>query len=176
MVQGAGGTLSAPLNEAASMMTLPSSGGQFLLQQAVFRMHKILLLLNAAWFAAGFIAFSLRSSRFIRFLVRREDRQENSLLQLRTSLHFLGGFNFALSVFCIALAMTSSLFPDARQWQLMYAFLSLAHGMQFLCNLPVAIREKKKLPFAWPVLKGPMLFIFITDALLMIANATAALS
>jgi hypothetical protein len=139
-------------------------------------MHKILLLLNAAWFAAGFVAFSLRSSRFIKFLVRKEDRNENTLLQLRTSLHFLGGFNFALSVFCIALAITSDVFPDARQWQLMYVFFSLTHGTQFLCNLPVALREKSKLPHSWSVLKGPMLFIFITDAALMIANGVAALS
>lgn len=139
-------------------------------------MLTILLLLNATWFAAGFIAFSLRSGRFVRFLVRKQHSQENSVLQLRTSLHFLGGFNFALSAFCIALAMASDLFPDARQWQLLLAFLSLAHGMQFLCNLPVALREKRQLPHAWPVLNGPMLFIFVTDATLMLVNAVTALS
>ena len=136
-------------------------------------MQTTFLFLNAAWFAAGFIAFSLRSKRFMKFLVRRMDRQENTLLQLRTSLHFLGGFNFALALFCIALVVVGHVFTNARQWQLIYAFLSLAHGTQFVCNLPVALREMKKQPHAWPVLRGPMLFIFITDAVLMIANVAA---
>jgi hypothetical protein len=136
-------------------------------------MQTFFLFLNAAWFAAGFIAFSLRSKRFVKFLVRREDRQENALLQLRTSLHFLGGFNFALAMFCVALAVAGKVFSDARQWQLIFAFLSLAHGTQFLCNLPVSLRERKKQPYAWPVLRGPMLFIFVTDAVLMVANAAA---
>jgi hypothetical protein len=97
----------------------------------------------------------------------------NALLQLRTSLHFLGGFNFALAMFCVALAVAGKVFSDARQWQLIFAFLSLAHGTQFLCNLPVSLRERKKQPYAWPVLRGPMLFIFVTDAVLMVANAAA---
>lgn len=144
-------------------------------QKLIFTMQTTFLLLNALWFAAGFITFSLRSKRFMKFLVRRMDRQENTLLQLRTSLHFLGGFNFALALFCVALVVTGKVFTDARQWQLIYAFLSLAHATQFLCNVPVALREVKKRPHAWPVLRGPMLFIFVTDAVLMVANAAAVI-
>ncbi|WP_157212619.1 hypothetical protein [Herbaspirillum sp. CF444] len=115
----------------------------------------------------------MRSSRFVRFLIRKEQKGESTLLQLRTSLHFLGGFNCALSVFCIALAIAGELFTDARQWQLIFGFLALTHGTQFFCNLPVAIREKKGQAHAWPVFKGPMFFIFVTDAVLMIADAVA---
>lgn len=136
-------------------------------------MLTILLLLNATWFAAGFIAFSLKSTGFVKHLVAKENRGEKTLQQLRTALHFLGGFNLALCLLCLALVVSADLFPDVRQWRLIFAFLSLAHGTQFICNLPVAIRESRQQPHSWSVLTGPMLFIFIIDAVLMIADAIA---
>ena len=54
------------------------------------------------------------------------------------------------------------------------AVFSIAHASQFVFNVPVALGGGRKGESLWPVMTGPMLFIFATDFTLMIANGVLA--
>ena len=51
----------------------------------------------------------------------------------------------------------------------------LCHFSQFVYNVPVLMRGGRVGVAYWPVLKGPMLRIFVIDAALFVANLGAAL-
>jgi hypothetical protein len=51
---------------------------------------------------------------------------------------------------------------------------AIAHASQFACNLPILRAGGRQGESLWDVGKGPMLFIFVVDFVLMIANAVAA--
>ena len=83
----------------------------------------------------------------------------------------MGGMNFALAVFSLLLLLNLDLFPDAKQIALFSFIFAVAHGSQFYFNLPIALGGGRKGESLWPVLSGPMRFIFVVDATLMVANA-----
>ncbi len=136
---------------------------------------KIVLLLNAVWFAMAFDAFYRRRKIFGKVLVPTRDDRENSAYDaLVESGKFLGGFNLAISVFNFALLLNLGRFTADSQWAVLFAFNALAHGSQFWGNVPMALRNRKG-EGLWNVFKGVMLRIFVIDFTLMIANATLAL-
>ena len=53
-------------------------------------------------------------------------------------------------------------------------FFAACHFSQFAYNLPVLMRGGRVGVAYWPVLKGPMLRIFVIDAVLFAANLVAA--
>ncbi len=82
--------------------------------------------------------------------------------------------NFAFAAFAALLLANRALFPDARQMALFTGVFAIAHASQFIFNLPVAMRGGRQGESLWPVLSGPMLFIFVIDFTLMVANGVLA--
>ena len=137
---------------------------------------KIILLLNAIWFGMGFYAFYLRRHVFAKVVVpRAEDRHNSAYEAIIESGRFMGGFNFALSVFNIALLFNLGLFDKDGQWAILLAFNALAHGSQFAGNIPMALQNRDGRGL-WNVFKGVMLRIFAIDFTLMLFNAALAIA
>lgn len=103
-----------------------------------------------------------------------EHRQTPVFDTLAASGPFLGGFNFAFCVLSILFLLFESTFPETGQRAILFFVIALAHGSQFLANVPIAIQNRKG-KGVWQV-KGLMGFIFVTDFVLMVANFVFAVS
>lgn len=137
-------------------------------------MLEVVLIANAIWFGMAFHAFYLRRKIFGKVMVPvKEDRENTAYEALVESGRFMGGFNLALSLLNVGLALNLGGFDGEQQWVLLLAFNSLAHGSQFFGNVPMAIQNRKG-GGLWPVFKGVMLRIFVIDFVLMVANAVMA--
>ena len=138
--------------------------------------YSAVLALNVLWFGVGFWYFSLTSERAANLLVPKSARNSPLFKTMSASVRFLGGMNFAFAVFAALLLATGALFPDSRQRALFAAVFSIAHASQFVCNVPVALAGGRQGESLWHVLKGPMLFIFSVDFVLMLANGVLAVT
>ncbi len=134
----------------------------------------VILVLNVLWFGAGFRYFSLTPNAAAKLLVPESARVSPLFQTIVASVRFLGGMNFAFAAFAILLLLNSSLFPEPGQRALFTGVFSLAHASQFVSNLPVVLRGGRVGESFWPVLSGPMFFIFVVDIALMITNAAVA--
>ena len=136
-------------------------------------MLEITLILNALWFAMGFNVFSIRHKIFAKLVVPREQRDTPVFNILTESGRFLGGFNFAFMLFNILLLINLDVFPSNEQRAILLFVFAVAHGSQFIFNVPVAIQSTRG-GGVWQVLKGTMLFIFVTDFIIMALNFVVA--
>lgn len=136
-------------------------------------MLEITLLLNTIWFAMGFNVFSIRNKIFAKLLVPRDQRDTPVFKILVESGRFLGGFNLAFAVCNLLFLIYLDIFPTNEQRAILLFVFSIAHGSQFIFNLPIAIHNKRG-GGVWQVLKGTMLFIFVTDFILMALNLVLA--
>ncbi len=135
----------------------------------------VLLALNAIWFAMAFDAFYRRRKIFGKVMVPiQADRDNSAYDALVESGRFMGGFNLALSAFNVMLVFNFGGFETDTQWATLLIFNSLAHGSQFLGNVPMALQNRRG-GGLWPVFKGVMLRIFVIDFTLMVANAAMAI-
>jgi hypothetical protein len=134
----------------------------------------VILGLNVLWFGAAFRYFSLTPNTAAKLLVPKSARQSPLFLTIAASVRFLGGMNLAFATFAGLVLLNSSLFPEPSQRALFAGVFSLAHASQFVSNLPVALQGGRIGESLWPVLSGPMFFIFVVDIALMVANAVLA--
>jgi len=135
---------------------------------------EVILVLNAIWFAMGFNTFWLRRKIFAKIVVPKEHRDTPVFEILATSGTFLGGFNFAFSVLNILLLLNLTEFDKDIQWAILLLVNAIAHGSQFVANVPIALQNRRG-EGVWQVLKGLMLFIFVIDFTLMLFNAVFAM-
>ena len=131
-------------------------------------MFKIILILNALWFAAAFHLFTLRAEIFAKTMIPRADRDTPVFGMFAEIVKFLGGFNFAFCLLNVLVLIYPDLFPEANQRIILCLAFAAAHGSQFLGNVPIALQNRKG-NGAWQV-KGRMVFIFVVDFVLMIGN------
>ena len=136
---------------------------------------QLIYLLNAAWFTAALIQFSVAQNSTLKILVPREARGDALAPTIKAAVAFLGGLNGALAVFCILLAAQPHLFAQPAERTAILLFLALANFSQFFFNLPVLARGGRKGVAYWPVLSGPMLRIFVIDGLLTLIDGVAAI-
>ena len=136
-------------------------------------MLEVTLILNALWFSMGFNVFSIRNEIFAKLLVPKEQRDTPVFEILAESGRFLGGFNLAFAVLNILLLINLDIFPSDEQRAILLFVFAVAHGSQFVFNVPVAIQNRRG-GGVWQVLKGTMLFIFITDFIMMALNLILA--
>lgn len=129
----------------------------------------IVLILNTIWFSLGFHAFSIRNKIFGKVLVPKEHRDTPVFDIFVASGRFLGGFNFSYAIFNLLLVFSLNIFPNEMQRAILLFIFAVAHGSQFAFNVPVAIQNLKG-KGVWQVFKGVMLFIFVTDFVLMLLN------
>jgi hypothetical protein len=133
------------------------------------------LLLNTLWFVAAFIQFSIAQHNTLKILVPREERGNPIAPTLSASVAFLGAINLPIGLLSLYLLLFRPAFFQVIDAQLaLFAFFSACHFSQFVYNLPVLMRGGRIGVAYWPVLKGPMLRIFIIDAVLFVANLVAA--
>jgi hypothetical protein len=129
------------------------------------------LAFNVLWFTMGGWYFTAKSEAATKLLVPKSARASPLFSTLSASVRFLGAMNFAFAAFSALLLLNLSLFPEPRQRALLAAVFAIAHAGQFLCNVPVALAGGRRGESLWPVVSGPMLFIFVTDCVLALANA-----
>lgn len=135
-------------------------------------MYEIVLVLNAIWFALGFHAFAIRGKIFAKSMVPREHRDTPVFDMYTATGKFMGGFNFAFCVLSILLIIYKDTFPEDSQRIILFIVLAVAHGSQFLPNVSIALANRKG-EGVWQV-KGRMLFIFVTDFVLMVTDFAMA--
>ncbi|MEL6949582.1 MAG: hypothetical protein AAGM16_05580 [Pseudomonadota bacterium] len=135
---------------------------------------QVLFALNAIWFGMAFDAFYRRRAIFGKVLVPvQADRDNTAYAALVESGRFMGGFNLALSLFNVLLVFNVGGFDTPAQWATLLVFNAVAHGSQFVGNIPMAIANRRG-GGLWPVFRGVMLRIFVIDCVLMVANAALA--
>ena len=130
------------------------------------------LILDAVWFGLGFWFFSLRARRAIRILVPRSAEGETSARALAASLPFLGGMNLGYAGLAVMLLLSRAAAPS---WHV-YAAFALAHATQWAFNLPHLLKGGRSGGAPWDVARGPMLFIFVMDAVCAVSNLLALLT
>jgi hypothetical protein len=135
---------------------------------------QVLSLLNALWFTAAFVQFSIAQTNTVKILVPREARDNALVPTIKASVSFLGGMNLALALFAFYLAAGPAAFAATEQQVVLFAFFAAANFSQFWFNVPVALRGGRIGQAYWPVFSGPMLKIFVIDAVLAVADAVAA--
>ena len=138
-------------------------------------MLETILIVNTLWFVMGFNVFSIRNKVFAKLLVPREHRDTPVFEILAESGRFLGGFNIAFAVCNILLLMNLDIFPSDAQRAILLLGFAVAHGSQFAFSVPIAIQNLRG-GGVWQVLKGTLLFIFVTDFTLMALNLALAVS
>ena len=129
------------------------------------------LTFNVLWFTMGAWYFTAMSDAATKLLVPKSARASPLFSTLSASVRFLGAMNFAFAVLAALLLLNLPLFPEPHQRALLAAVFAIAHAGQFLCNVPVALAGGRRGESLWPVVSGPMLFIFVTDCVLALANA-----
>jgi len=132
------------------------------------------LALNVLWFMMGFWYFSLKPDSAARLLVPKSARESPLFSTLSASVRFLGAMNFAFAVLAALLLLNLPLFPEPQQRAVFAGAFAVAHAGQFLCNVPIARGGGRRGESLWPVLTGPMFFIFAVDFVLMLANTVLA--
>jgi hypothetical protein len=121
----------------------------------------------------GFNVFSLRPKIFAKTVVPRAQRDTPVFNVLVHSGRFLGGFNFAFALLNILLLANLDVFPNNDQRAILLLVCAVAHCSQFIFNVPVALQNKRG-KGVWQVLKGTMLFIFVSDFIMMALNLLLA--
>ena len=132
-------------------------------------MLELLLILNALWFFGGFHVFYIRRRIFAKLIVPREERDTPVFETVVASGRFMGGFNFAFCLLNVLLLLNVDAFNSDAHWVILLGVNAVAHGSQFVGNVPIAL-ENKRGEGVWNVFKGLMFFIFVTDFTLMVLN------
>ena len=106
----------------------------------------------------------------------REERGNPIAPTLSASVAFLGGINLPIGLLSFYLLAARPPFFQAIEAQVaLFLFFAACHFSQFAYNLPVLMRGGRVGVLCyWPVLRGPMLRIFVIDATLCMANLTVA--
>ena len=138
-------------------------------------MFELALVCNFIWFSMAFYSFSLNNNEISKLLVSRKYRDSYLFQTISQACRFLGGMNFGFALLSILVLLNLSIFPDNNQRLIFTVVFTVAHASQFYFNVPVAIKNRKTGDGQWKVLDGTMLFIFITDFVMMILNGIVTL-
>ena len=140
------------------------------------RLSDFVLLLNALWFVGAFIQFNIAHANTLKILLPREERSNPIAPTLAASVAFLGGMNLPIGLLSLyLLAARPPFFQPVEAQVVLSLFFAACHFSQFAYNVPVLVRGGRVGVAYWPVLKGPMLRIFVIDGALSAANLAVAL-
>ena len=136
------------------------------------------VLLSGLWFAAAFRFFSLQNMNAAKVLVPRAHRNSPLFESIAALTPFIGGFNGALSLLCLAMGVLvaggSDLFAENTERCILLCVIAVAHLTQFWFNVPVLRSHKVDGNTLWPVTTGPMRRIFVGDITLAAFTFAAA--
>lgn len=129
------------------------------------------------WFTMGFRYFGYQPETAAKVMVPRSARDSPLFKTFAAGVRFLGGFNAAfalMSLVLLYLALSdSALFAAPGERAILLSILAAAHFSQFYFNLPVLLNGERQGEAYWPVLSGPMLTIFVVDAVEALGNLGA---
>ncbi|NIJ42472.1 hypothetical protein FHS78_002774 [Parvibaculum indicum] len=141
--------------------------------------YVLALVASAIWFAMAFRYFAYQQETAAKVLIPPSARSSPLFLTTAASIRFLGGMNGAfavLSLALLALAVSgSALFAAPAERAVLLFVLGLAHFSQFIYNVPILRNGGRQGEAYWPVRTGPMLTIFVVDAVETLVNAGAGL-
>ena len=129
----------------------------------------VVLLLNTAWFGAGFWYFTFKRFAAAKLFVPRSARSSPVFATLAAAIPFLGGMNLALSMLSGLLLICHDQFAAPAERVVLLFVFGMAHFTQFAVNVPVARQGGRQGEAYWNV-RGPMLFIFVVDAIMAALN------
>ena len=136
------------------------------------------LIVSFIWFAMAFRYFGFQHSSSAKVMVPKTARMSPVFLTLAAATRFLGGMNGAFAFMTLLLLINwgtgSSLFTDPRERAVLLFVLAAAHFSQFIFNVPILRNGERQGESYWPVLSGPMYFIFVVDGIQAVLNGTAA--
>lgn len=131
------------------------------------------------WFTMGFRYFSFQPRTAAKIMVAKSLRDSPMFETYAAGVRFLGGFNAAfalMSLVLLYLALSgSALFTAPGERAIVMMILAAAHFSQFYFNLPVLRNGERQGEAYWPVLSGPMLMIFVIDAVETVIHLGAGL-
>ncbi|MEM7413753.1 MAG: hypothetical protein AAF430_26215 [Myxococcota bacterium] len=134
---------------------------------------------SLVWFTMGFRYFSYQPETAAKAMVAKSQRDSPIFKTYAAGVRFLGGFNAAfalMSLVLLGLALTgSALFTAPGERAIVLFVLAAAHFSQFYFNVPVLRNGERQGEAYWPVLSGPMLTIFVVDAVETLINLGAGL-
>jgi hypothetical protein len=140
--------------------------------------YVLALIANLLWFLAGFRYFSFKQSAAAKMLVPASARSSPLFATIAAATRFLGGFNGAFAFLALLLLtllyIGSPLFSNPQERAALLMVFAAAHFSQFVFNIPIIRGGQRQGESFWPVLSGPMLFIFVIDGLETIINLAAA--
>jgi len=102
-------------------------------------------------------------------------------MTISTTLTMIGGLSILAATAGVSIgrdaagAIDPVFFQPVEAQLVLFLFFAACHFSQFAYNLPVLLRGGRVGVAYWPVLKGPMLRIFVIDAALFVANLGVAL-
>jgi hypothetical protein len=132
---------------------------------------EIVLLLNALWFVAAFVQFSIAQKNTLKILLPYTQRDNVIAPTLAAAVAFLGGMNLPIGLLSAWLLITSPEWMSVGDAApTLFLFFAACHFSQFIYNVPILLRGGRVGEAWWPILKGPMLKIFVIDATLAVAN------
>jgi hypothetical protein len=130
--------------------------------------YVIALVASVLWFTAALRYFGFQHVTAAKVLIPQSQRASPVFMTIAASLRFLGGMNGAFAVLSAALLIAalsgSALFADPKERAVLLLVLAAAHVSQFLFNVPVLLGGERRGDSYWNVVSGPMLFIFVIDA------------
>lgn len=137
------------------------------------------MLASALWFAAAFRYFSFQNRAAAKVLIPKSARSSPLFETMTAFTPFLGGMNGAfalLSWFLFGLWVADvSLFIQPGERGVLLLALSAAHFSQLAFNVPIWRNGERRGEAYWFVVSGPMLFIFVMDAVQTATNLLAAI-
>lgn len=140
----------------------------------------IALVASVLWFASAFRYFGFQQFAAAKVLIPHSQRTSPIFPTTAASIRFLGGMNgaFALlsGLLLIALISGSSLFADPLERAGLVLILATAHFSQFVFNMPILLNGERQGDSYWYVRSGPMLFIFVVDAVATLLCCIAAMT
>ena len=136
--------------------------------------YYLIVCANLLWFSAGFFQFWVMAKVSARRIVLKSDSRYQTVIA--GLLRFLGGLNLSLAVLSAMMLQHPPGSPHSRDIATTLLTFTVAHGSQFLVNLPVARDEIAGNPVPWSVFNGTMMMIFVVDLLLMILNGALAVA
>lgn len=132
--------------------------------------YRLTLVLNLLWFSAGFWYFTLKRTTAAKLLIPRSARTSPIFPTMVAALPFLGGMNLAFAALSLMVLSMPQTFDAPMEQAILLIAMGIAHATQFLINVPVARRGGRIGESWWDVLRGPMLFIFVVDAIMTALN------
>ncbi|WP_286831708.1 MULTISPECIES: hypothetical protein [Kordiimonas] len=133
---------------------------------------------NLIWLGMAFRYFGFQHFAAAKVLVPKSERTSPLFPTVAAGTRFLGGMNGALALFALLLLVFklrgSDLFAAWPERVVLLAIFAVAHFSQFAFNLPVLKAGGRQGDSYWPVTSGPMLFIFVVDAVMTLLNLLVA--